>query len=203
MPAPLWPIMPTTSPCSMEKLTSSSALNNGRSWSFLPTRRAPVLSRVCLRPCRAPRRYSLVRWLTSMMGILVQPRRHKVRTKGNPVLRRPSIVDALMTAFFSVFVVQHLAVEFNDRHGWLTTTAQSKDGSEHSCCPCVSVMGWKACMVGIWKVGRGLKGSARNTCLDQLPAHISACWTSWRICCSSSGRDCCKVSRTISRFISK
>ena len=69
LPAPLWPMMPTTSPCSMEKLTSSSALNSGRSVTFLPVRRAPVLSRVCLRPCMAPRRYSLVRWLTSMMGI--------------------------------------------------------------------------------------------------------------------------------------
>jgi len=41
LPAPLWPrpMMPTTSPGSMEKLTSSSALNNGRSSIFLPVRR--------------------------------------------------------------------------------------------------------------------------------------------------------------------
>ena len=31
LPAPLWPMMPTTSPASMLKLTSSSALNGARS----------------------------------------------------------------------------------------------------------------------------------------------------------------------------
>ena len=39
--------------------------------TFLPINRAPVLSRVCLRPCMAPRRYSLVRWSTSMMGMMI------------------------------------------------------------------------------------------------------------------------------------
>ena len=36
LPAPLWPMMPTTSPCSMLKLTSSSALNGARSSTGLP-----------------------------------------------------------------------------------------------------------------------------------------------------------------------
>ena len=69
LPAPLWPMMPTTSPRSIEKLTSSRALNSGRSGTALPVRRAPVFKTVCLRLCRAPRRYSLVRRSTSMTGI--------------------------------------------------------------------------------------------------------------------------------------
>ncbi len=36
LPAPLWPMMPTTSPCSMEKLTSSSALNGARRSTGFP-----------------------------------------------------------------------------------------------------------------------------------------------------------------------
>jgi len=68
-------------PGSMEKLTSSSALNSGVVSNFLPVRRAALLSSVCLRPCIAPKRYSLARWSIWMMGIGGSVQYKKVRLR--------------------------------------------------------------------------------------------------------------------------
>ena len=71
LPAPLWPMMPTTSPGSMLKLTSSSALNGARSSIGWPVSRRHWLSAVVFRLCNWPSWYSLATWLISMMGIAV------------------------------------------------------------------------------------------------------------------------------------
>src|SRR2546429_993706 len=69
LPAPLRPMMPTTSPGSTEKLTSSRALKGEASIAGRPRRRSTAFDTVALRLFEGERRYSFVTWSSSMTCI--------------------------------------------------------------------------------------------------------------------------------------